>query len=686
MNPLGAGDPLRLGPYRLIGVLGAGGMGKVYFGRDSKGSPAAIKVLRPEVAHDADMSRRFVREAQAARAVQSSGVARVLDAQTEGGRPWIATEFLAGPTLDDAIERYGPMENATVRCLGADVARTLCDVHAAGLVHRDLKPANIVLTSSGPRIIDFGIARPEHGLTLTSTGQIPVTPGYGAPEQVLGQRVGPAGDVFSLGSVLAFAASGQRAYAGGHIAAVQYEVVHGEANLENVPYDLRTLIAPCLAKDPAYRPRTEQVAEAMAPPRKAERAWREGSLGQDIAARETHAKRLVSFPGDEGQAPRFSRRRVLSLVGAGGAAAAMAGAGAWWWLDSGVPSDEWRAKPVSIPDSQGSPPRSLWGPITSAADPKSPPPLPIYDVVVVGAPGGGLRAYGVTDGKTRWSSPGLAHAARYFASTDEVLVAADGKGALHGLDVQDQGKKVWTARDADVSLLLAADDQSAYFFTRRGRLRALDIDSLEPRWTVPSPVSTSEKAPVLADAGSGKLVLSGADGSVAAVDTATGKLAWPVRKRQSSKPLQPCIHEGAVYLGGKSLTAVSLSNGKVKWSHPSDASGKSEGWTAPAILDGALYAADGVELRRRSLADGSQKWTYQLPGEAPPSDPPAVQGHSIWIPLDQTGANGVTTVRTDNGLNAWTYGAGPEAKLTMAAADNRVFILRGGELTAMPVF
>ena len=120
---------------------------------------------------------------------------------------------------------------AALRALAAQLARTLHDIHAAGLVHRDLKPPNIVLTSTGPRVIDFGIARPEHGLTLTTTGQIPVTPGYGAPEQVLGQRVGPAADVFSLGAVLAYAASGRRAFDAAHVAAVQYEVVHGKPDM-----------------------------------------------------------------------------------------------------------------------------------------------------------------------------------------------------------------------------------------------------------------------------------------------------------------------------------------------------------------------------------------------------------------------------------------------------------------------
>ena len=327
MNPLSAGDPLRLGPYRLLGVLGEGGMGKVYFGQDDYGRPAAVKVLRPELAHDQGLAQRFVREAEMARAVTGKGVARVLGAQTEGGRPWIAAEFLAGPTLADAVHAYGPMDEPTVRALGHFLARTLHDIHTAGLVHRDLKPANIVLTSSGPRVIDFGIARPEHGLTLTTTGQIPVTPGYGAPEQVLGHRVGPASDVFSLGAVLVYAASGRRAFDGAHVAAVQYDVVHGNPDMSLVPPALQPLIGPCLSKDPASRPTPAQITAALPAPKGADRAWRKGPLAEDITRREKDTTRLLSAPGAAGASRPAGpgRRRFLTALVSGGAVLTVGG-------------------------------------------------------------------------------------------------------------------------------------------------------------------------------------------------------------------------------------------------------------------------------------------------------------------------------------------------------------------------
>lgn len=329
MKPLGIGDPIRLGPYRLLGVLGEGGMGKVYVGQDSLGRHAAVKALRSEMAHDPNLAQRFVREAWTAKSVTSTGVARVLDAQTEGGRPWIATEFLAGPTLEEAVAAHGPFDDATVRALATALARALHDIHAAGLVHRDVKPANIVMTSDGPRVIDFGIARPEHGLTLTTMGEIPVTPGYGAPEQVLGHRVGPAADVFSLGAVLVYAASGQRAFNGGHVAAVQYEVVHGQGQVQLVPEPLRALVAPCLAKESGLRPSPAQIAAAFTPGREVRGIWRQGRLAAVIDQHNAEVRRVVPAAASPAQ-PGRARRRFLTALVAGGAALAVGGGTAAW--------------------------------------------------------------------------------------------------------------------------------------------------------------------------------------------------------------------------------------------------------------------------------------------------------------------------------------------------------------------
>lgn len=718
MNLLGSGDPLRLGPYRLLGVLGEGGMGKVYLGRDSSGRAAAVKVLRPELAYDENMSQRFVREAQAAQAVTSTGVARVLGAWTEGGRPWIATEFLAGPTLDDTIEEQGPFDELGVAELARELARTLQDIHAAGLVHRDLKPSNIVMTSSGPRIIDFGIARPEHGLTLTSTGQVPVTPGYGAPEQVMGQRVGPPGDVFSLGAVLTYAASGERAYQGGHVAAVQYAVVHGQPDLSEVPESIRALIGPCLVKDPAQRPLPQQVEAAFAPPpgskAKAKRVWQLGSLAAEIKRREAAAKQLTTFPEipppADPAAP--SRRRLITALAAGGAVLAAGGGGAAWWLltkdDDAVrnaiadekeavvarkPWDAKRLKPSQY--ETGTAPPSLWGP--QGASPTASAPVVVGDRVVVEETGVSLGGYDVTDGGRRWTVE-CSLLARCAAPSDELVVTVgnDLDGTLLALD-SGTGKKKWTVSVEAALGVVGADAETVYFMasstghsTDADRLGALDIAARVIRWTVPMPVECSSTTPPLLAAGNGRLVVCGKNGKVVTLDTRTGKVAWKLTRRTTViDPIAPTVSEGVVYLGGPTLTARKAKDGTEVWSLPakSELSKSSGGWGPSAIDGDALYAQDGTEISRRDKRDGKTDWVRRTEGEvAPQLLPLVVQGKSLWATQDVTGEEGVAVLNKESGDKVWTYSRGQGFRWKMTGAGNRVFLTSFGSLTAMPVF
>lgn len=695
MKPLGQGDPLRLGPYRLHGVLGEGGMGKVYFGADAAGSPAAVKVLLPELAHDGHLAERFLREARTAQAVTSDGVARVLAAELEGGRPWIATEFLAGPTLDDAVARFGPLDDAAVRELARSLARTLQDVHATGLVHRDVKPPNVVLTSRGPRLIDFGIARPEHGLTLTRTGQIPVTPGYGAPEQVLGQRVGPAADVFSLGAVLAFAAGGRPPYTGAEITAVLYEVVHGSPDLSAVPEALSHLITPCFAKDPAARPLPTQVADAAAAARQPERIWKSGPLGQEIRQREATARRLTARPaepptapdGAAGGAPRLTRRRLLMAAAGGGALLAAAGGGTAWWLTRGdAPSDPFDIPPAAkvraapLGSAEGSP-EPLWGPIQDVADAGSPAPLPVRDVVVFAASGGGIAARRVTDGRERWRIGEAKADAGYLSIGDRLVATADGEGTLRTW-VAATGSPRWTV-DAEVGALLAADADAVYLLTSDGRLRCVGTDG-KVRWTRRPPLTLSGGHPAAA-LGAGHLVLCTETGDVAAVRADDGFRAW-VRKGQAAGPLRPAIDGGTVYLGGNSLAAVKATDGHELWAQnplrpPRRGTG---GWGPPAVAGGVIHALD-CEAMRSLHADGSQAADpMMVAGVAPPWRPPAVQGNSVWIV--ESGDTGVSGLPRAGEGRPQTYALTGGQARSLAAAANRLFVLNRATLLALPVY
>jgi hypothetical protein len=253
------GDPDRIGPYQLRGILGAGGMGQVYLGAAADGQLAAVKVIRPELAADAEFRARFSREVSVARQVTSPFTAALLGADADGPMPWLATAYVPGPSLADAVTEHGPLPAASVRELAAGLAAGLSAIHAAGVVHRDLKPSNVLLAPDGPRIIDFGISVAAAASPLTRTGLLIGSPGYMSPEQVEGREVGPASDIFSLGTVLAFAATGDAPFGSGSAPTLAYRAVYQEVDLGRVPAEVRGLIESCLAKDPRRRPTAHEL-------------------------------------------------------------------------------------------------------------------------------------------------------------------------------------------------------------------------------------------------------------------------------------------------------------------------------------------------------------------------------------------------------------------------------------------
>ncbi|WP_159052674.1 serine/threonine-protein kinase, partial [Streptomyces bungoensis] len=266
MQPLGAGEPATVGPYRLLGRLGSGGMGRVYLGRSAGGRTVAVKIVHPHFALDEEFRARFRREVEAARRVGAAWTAPVLDADPEAAVPWVATGYAAGPSLAAAVADAGPLPAHTVRALGAGLAEALAAVHELGLVHRDVKPSNVLLTLDGPLLIDFGIARATDGTaSLTSTGVSVGSPGYMSPEQILGQGVTGAADVFSLGAVLVHAATGAPPFPGDSSAALLYKVVHEEPELGSLTGELREVATVCLAKDPSARPAPADLARRLAP-------------------------------------------------------------------------------------------------------------------------------------------------------------------------------------------------------------------------------------------------------------------------------------------------------------------------------------------------------------------------------------------------------------------------------------
>jgi serine/threonine protein kinase len=261
VEPLAEHDPRAVGGFRLQARLGAGGMGRVFLGYSPGGRPVAVKVVHPDLARDPEFMQRFRREVAAAQAVSDAYTAAVVGAGPDDSPPWLATTFVPGPSLADLVTRSGPLPEHAVWRLAGGLAEALQAIHAHGLIHRDLKPGNILIAADGPRVIDFGISRTTEGTVVTATHTTIGTPAYMSPEQAQGNPVGPASDIFSLGSVLAFAATGAAPFgsASGEMFAIAYRVVNNEPDLSHVPARLRPIVGACLAKDPAERPAVNQL-------------------------------------------------------------------------------------------------------------------------------------------------------------------------------------------------------------------------------------------------------------------------------------------------------------------------------------------------------------------------------------------------------------------------------------------
>ncbi|MCF1593526.1 serine/threonine-protein kinase [Streptomyces muensis] len=362
-QPLQADDPSVVAGYRLAARLGAGGMGRVYLSHTQGGRPVAIKVVRPELADDPDFRRRFRREVEAARRVRGAYTAELIDADTDGVPPWLATLYVPGPSLTEAVARRGPLPVPAVLWLMAGVAEALQAIHGAGIVHRDLKPSNVLLAADGPRVIDFGISLAADLSSHTATGSTVGTPHFMAPEQAAGGEVTTATDVFALGQTAAFAALGRPLYGEGSAVGVLYRIVHDEPDLSVLPEPLRPLFARCLAAAPEERATLTEVVEwcrrrlgADADAGAGPTVWRD-VMGPEVTVpspvpdptRMLHTRPLVvtqpQRTGPDGRpAPPARRRRTALITAAAVVAGALVLTGFVWMVaDAGSRFRDWVA-------------------------------------------------------------------------------------------------------------------------------------------------------------------------------------------------------------------------------------------------------------------------------------------------------------------------------------------------------
>ncbi len=311
LAPLTPGDPSRIGPFRLLSRLGGGAMGEVFLAADRAGRPVAVKRVRAEYARDAVFRTRFAKEVAAVRAVTGGHTPALIDADAEAERPWIATAYVPGPSLAQAVDLTGALPEPLVLALGGAIAEALAAIHATGIVHRDMKPSNILLDRDGPKVIDFGISRALDGTALTATGMRVGTAGYTAPELAAHRQTLPAGDVFALGCVLAYAATGVTPFGEGADAQVLYRIVHEPPDpraLACRDTTLRAVIESCLSKDPGARPTPQAVIEACRGTPAPDGSWLPPPLAAQAAAYGDEATRQLA---------RAARRRIFRRVRVG---------------------------------------------------------------------------------------------------------------------------------------------------------------------------------------------------------------------------------------------------------------------------------------------------------------------------------------------------------------------------------
>ncbi|WP_030615188.1 serine/threonine-protein kinase [Streptomyces fulvoviolaceus] len=658
MQALRETDPRRIGPYEVLGRLGAGGMGEVYLAESPTGLRLAVKVVRAEHAEDRTFRARFRQEVRAAQTVGGAGtyVARVVDADTEGEQPWMATEFVDGPNLRDAVLDHGPLPGDAVRVLAAALAEALVAIHSRGMVHRDLKPSNILLAADGPRVIDFGIVRALEATALTRTGAVVGSVGYVSPEQIRNNgQVGPPSDVFALGAVLAYAAAGREPFGEGKDAVILMRVLTRDFDLSGVPEDIRGSVEPCLREEPEQRPTPGEVMSAVGhtarslresvrpgwytaagagPSEDAERWLPDRDSGERESRVEYLAPLTVTdVPAAVPTAP--SRRRLLRGLGAGALLAAGAGTGGWLWLRDGD-------------GDGGRNPRSVEAPVvawtqatseltTGGGDGPCVALSPEGDTVYAGGNDGKLYAL-TRAGGALWTADLGAPVTSPVATADVVccLVASSSGTGTEACALDPKGRVLWRHAIEESEDMLPVAAGSLVLVTTghegtAGRVRAYRPDGGVAWETRNLEVS---REPLVAN---GVAYLATRDDEVVALNATDGTQLWNVPAGTS--PGRPALVGDTLVVGSDSdenVHGISLT-GQARW-HVANTD------VAPREYGYATYtdftAFGDVALTRHAgplvavdPADGSTAWTFEGTDEV--ETDPTVFGETAYVVLDR---------------------------------------------------
>ncbi|MFG2146218.1 PQQ-binding-like beta-propeller repeat protein [Streptomyces sp. NPDC048696] len=644
-----------MGPYRVVAQLGSGGMGRVYLGYSPSGRRVAIKVIRPEYVQEPAFRQRFVREVIASRAVGGFFTAGVVDADPEGRQPWLATAYIPGPSLQQAVHKCGPFPERSVRALGAALVEALTAIHGASLIHRDLKPANVLLAEDGPRVIDFGISRLAEHSGLTLTGTTIGSPGYMSPEQIQGHAIEPSSDVFSLGSVLAFAASGTGPFGEVSVAALLFRVVHEEPDLAAVPAGLRRLIAWCLAKKPADRPTLAALMPALTGGRSPVELLSAGWLPTTWQDETVTGPPPVPDPPTP-PAPAYtpappppperpvSRRRLLygaaGFVAAGGVAAAAwalthdgraaaPGTPRWRFTTTGTvlsyprvagdlvyaASNDGTLYALAVADGQ-----RRWSYTTGAAIGSA--PCVLGGSVYLGGDDRTLYAFDALSGEVRWRflTGGIVHTP---VVTGGVAYVGSADHRLYAVDTVD-GRRRWAFTADNDTHSPAVSGDTVYVGSSDTNLYAVNAYSGDRKWAF----TTKGAVSGIPCTASGLVFFGSTDGNLYAVDAGTGKQVW--RFEGASVGSNPAIAKGVVYVGGgKTLHALDAQTGKPAWEFTAAADVHS-----PVTAGSVVYVgSDDTRLYALRSATGEHLWAFSA---SSPAHSPAVAQDTAYIGDDST--------------------------------------------------
>jgi serine/threonine protein kinase len=640
LEALAADDPRVIGDFRLQSRLGAGGMGRVYLGFSPAGRAVAVKVIHPHLARDPSYAARFRREVAAAQAVNAVYATPVVAAGPDDSPPWLATAFVPAPSLQDVVSQGGPLPEEAVWKLAAGLAEALRAIHASGLVHRDLKPGNVLLAADGPRLIDFGIARVLDGTRLTATEGVLGTPSYMSPEQAKGESVDPASDIFSLGGVVYFAATGQAPFGGGIPAALLYRIVFDEPNLDGLPPRLRSLVAACLDKNPATRPTPVQLATALMP----------AMPGGD----QITPSRLAFWPEP---VERFINDYRARLDQGAAQAPQPPQAPAAWPTSGG-----WQ--PAGSP-TMGVPPGGQTMPPPSGATTMRPRPAGGRHALQTAAPGlNRRRALAALAGA---ATAGLGIAGWEFAPQ---LSGSSARKLNAGFTLPSvtPGKLAWRFNAKTPVSSVAQAGNVVYAATNGNSVFAINATTGKQIWKI---TTTSELNSYLMVVGN-SVVITGDQGPYA-LAAAHGKQLWSI-KSDSTYPLLVTGGVAYVAFAAKSnvtggVTALDPASGAILWTYAfgpvADIAGQ------PAVADGIVYVTStNGELFALSAANGAKRQKVTGFGEFGPGSIAAVKG-VVYAGLDDKKGT-VVAVDMTSGKTLWRQSLGTATFAPSVAATSGV--------------